>query len=106
CYQDNSFGLFQLSAEACDFITASQEIFAEESRVQVYPNPNEGLFTGDVTSTALYSVYNNFGRLVINGELIAGKNNVMLPAVLSKGVYVLVITDSKSNVVKNKIAVR
>ncbi len=62
--------------------------------VNVYPNPNDGRVVVDgAFSNATYTLYDNAGRVVANGELNIGRNELTFDVV--NGVYNLYILDEQ-----------
>ena len=62
--------------------------------VKVYPNPNNGQVVVDgAFSNATYVLYDNAGRVVANGELNTGRNELTFD--VANGVYNLYILDEQ-----------
>lgn len=65
---------------------------AKTNRMQVFPNPNNGIFQIVLPAAEqpynLY-LYDQLGRLSIQHTLIAGTHQIAMPAHFSKGIYLL-----------------
>lgn len=68
-------------------------------KIKLYPNPNNGTFTVDTKEKSPYQIFDINGRLIHQGELKIGQNNVQTN--LPKGVYIL-----KTNQTSSKILVK
>jgi hypothetical protein len=54
----------------------------------VFPNPSQGTFTLQSTTSGILSLFTVDGKLIIEYEIAAGQNIVMLPGSLASGTYV------------------
>ncbi len=71
-----------------------------EASINVYPNPNKGVFVVELTSASKVNVMNALGQVVISETFEAGKHTVNINN-LSKGVYfVKVMTNNKQQIIK------
>lgn len=68
--------------------------------VKVYPNPNNGLFIIDLTTTSHVTITNTIGQVLLTETMLSGKHNVDILN-LSTGVYfVKVIENNKQQMIK------
>jgi hypothetical protein len=82
----------------CTGINAVAE--ALETTINVYPNPNNGLFVIELTTTSKVTVTNALGQVVIAETFDAGKHAVNIKNE-STGVYfVKVMTNNKQQIIK------
>lgn len=73
---------------------------SNDASINVYPNPNNGLFVIELTSTSKVTVMNALGEIVIAETFEAGKNSVNINNE-SAGVYfVKVMTNNKQQIIK------
>jgi hypothetical protein len=61
---------------------------SDNSSLTLYPNPNDGVFTIQSIKASTYEVYDLLGKLVMEGTLQKGKNQITMPNCPS-GLYVL-----------------
>ena len=69
-----------------------------KNKINVYPNPSNGVFTVsfDNASSLQYEVYNVLGQNVMKGELTSSDNTVNLTE-SPNGIYILRLTDAANN---------
>ncbi|MCD6018983.1 MAG: hypothetical protein K0S53_2104 [Bacteroidetes bacterium] len=75
-----------------------------ESDLFLYPNPNNGSFTIDLTSKSHVSVTNVLGEIIYDQSLETGKQNIDIRS-QSNGFYFVRVTDVKGIISTNKIVV-
>ncbi len=88
CYMDPTFGTYNKTSEACDFILSSSEIF-DNSYFEIYPNPASNLLTikGDIKKLSELQISNLYGQQVIVTEI---KNTYTIDiSNLSNGIYII-----------------
>lgn len=91
---DNAvLGLVDYSNYGC--LLSTNEVKLD--KLKLYPNPNNGTFTIDTKEKSTYQIYDVNGRLVKQGDLKIGQNNVQ--TTLQKGVYILKTAQSSSKIV-------
>ena len=90
-----ALGLVDYSNYAC--LLGTNEVKLD--KIKLYPNPNNGTFTVDTKEKSPYQIFDINGRLIHQGELKIGQNNVQTN--LPKGVYIL-----KTNKTSSKILVK
>jgi hypothetical protein len=79
---------------------AGIEVLSNDEAIKLYPNPNNGLFTIELTSLSKVTVTNALGQIVIAGTFEAGNHNLDIIN-QSNGVYfVKVIENNKQQIIK------
>lgn len=77
------------------------EVYANNNQIVVYPNPSIGVLNVDLenvnTSTTI-NVYNTLGEFVLSEMLVSLKNQININE-LSKGIYIIKITDNNNHVI-------
>ncbi|MBC7694241.1 MAG: T9SS type A sorting domain-containing protein, partial [Burkholderiales bacterium] len=80
--------------------TGIASLTATETMMNVYPNPNKGLFIIELTGTSQVSISNTLGQVIMFDKLDAGKHNLDIQN-QSTGIYfVKVIQDGKQHTIK------
>jgi hypothetical protein len=69
------------------------ETLTKDASIQIYPNPNNGLFTLELKSTAKINVTNALGQVVLNETFEAGKHSLDIQN-QSKGIYFVKVTEN------------
>lgn len=72
----------------------------EDNRPKIYPNPNSGRITIEMTQNATAQIYNISGQLLFTKDLVAGTNTLDLD--VQSGMY-LIRTVSESGISTDKI---
>lgn len=73
---------------------------SNDASINVYPNPNNGLFTIEVTTASKVTVTNALGQVVIAETFDVGKHSININNE-STGVYfVKVMTNNKQQIIK------
>ncbi|MEG0529388.1 MAG: T9SS type A sorting domain-containing protein, partial [Bacilli bacterium] len=91
---DNStLGLVDHSNYAC--LLSTNEVKLD--KLKLYPNPSNGTFVVDTKEKSTYQIYDINGRLVKQGELKIGQNNIQTN--LKKGVYIMKTNQSSSKII-------
>ena len=85
------------NVSACTGINAISNV---QLVISVYPNPNTGNFIIELDANAKVSIINTLGTLILNEELLAGKNNIDLNAYAKCVYFMKVITDGKQSTFK------
>lgn len=63
--------------------------------IQVYPNPNNGLFNIDLSTESVMNIYNSMGQIVGKSNLLVGANQLNFSD-LSEGTYFILIQTQHS----------
>ena len=66
-------------------------------KLKLYPNPSNGTFVVDTKEKSTYQIYDINGRLVKQGELKIGQNNIQTN--LKKGVYIMKTNQSSLKII-------
>lgn len=78
---------------------AEEQTDAETTQIKIYPNPNEGVFTVDLSAFADQKfdlqVYNNLGQLVFKKILDSNDINSLDLSHLQKGIYNIVFVNNQ-----------
>jgi hypothetical protein len=100
CYEDDSLGLY-MSGSTCKFQFTDIVAPASDIEILVHPNPTKGNVTLTTQGLAAdtYMVFDLTGRVVLSGA-ITGSTQTVDVSTLSKGVYLLKVSD-KGNAVRN-----
>lgn len=84
------------SSSSC--VTTGLEEFKLSTKLNVFPNPNNGEFNIEVDNTAgnltTLDVYTYTGELIHSLPVNAGANTITLPSTMSTGVYLVKVVDS------------
>ncbi|TAH42309.1 MAG: T9SS type A sorting domain-containing protein [Bacteroidetes bacterium] len=90
---------------ACvNFIVTGLQAHTMENNISVYPNPSQGVFTIKSATDLEYTIVNNIGQVVINGNLSKLNNFTLDIKDLSRGVYYVIGKNDKEST-KQKIVV-
>jgi hypothetical protein len=89
--------------QVIDDVGLSQE---EKTSVNIYPNPNNGLFTIDLTSDSELKVYDAIGKLIHSKRLKVGANVLDLKNKVETGIYIIEISNAKGNKSIHNIVIR
>ncbi len=90
---------------ACvNFIVTGMKDLTAENNISVYPNPSHGIFTIKSTTDLEYTIVNNVGQVVVNGNLSKLNNFTLDIKDLSRGVYYVIGKNDKEST-KQKIVV-
>ena len=89
-------------------ITVTQNVSActgiatlsNDASINVYPNPNNGLFTLELTTTSKVTVTNALGQVVITETFEAGKHNLDIHNETTGVYFVKVIENNKQQIIK------
>jgi hypothetical protein len=89
-------------------ITVTQNVSActgiatlsNDASINVYPNPNNGLFTLELTTTSKVTVTNALGQVVIAETFEAGKHTVNINNETTGVYFVKVIENNKQQIIK------
>jgi hypothetical protein len=76
------------------------ETLTKDASVQIYPNPNNGLFTLELISTAKIYVTNTLGQVVLAETFEAGKHNLDIQNQTTGVYFVKVIENNKQQTIK------
>lgn len=71
----------------------------EETLFSVYPNPSSDKIHLKTNSTGLYTILDEFGRVVLTGEITSGQFVISIES-LSKGFYLLNLNGDSVKIVK------
>jgi Secretion system C-terminal sorting domain len=87
----------------CTFITANNDLFIYDKNVEIYPNPTtNGIIHVKVEEASNFSLIDMNGRLISQGKLNEGLNEInMLPNV-SNGLYFLKVGNTVKKVIYNR----
>jgi hypothetical protein len=77
-------------------------IFNSQSLISLYPNPNKGEFTIQTTTSAEAQIINILGQVILNLELIEGKNNISLDKD-ANGIYLVRILQNGKLIKQDRI---
>jgi len=73
---------------------------SNDASINVYPNPNNGLFVIELTSASKVSVMNALGQVVIAETFEAGKHTVNINNEATGVYFVKVMTNNKQQIIK------
>ncbi len=76
------------------------ETLTKDASVQIYPNPNNGLFTLELISTAKIYVTNTLGQVVLAETFEAGKHKLDIQNQTTGVYFVKVIENNKQQTIK------
>lgn len=102
--QNMSIGLFDYDlTDACQTVSTSE---VEELKVNIYPNPNNGIFTieSEVASNASASIFDITGKLIQQNIQLQGKAEIDLSH-QNAGLYFIRVMDGKGAVSTHKVVV-
>jgi hypothetical protein len=71
-----------------------------DGSINVYPNPNKGMFVVELTSVSKVTVMNALGQVVISETFEAGKHTVNVNNECAGVYYVKVMTNNKQHIIK------
>ena len=79
------------------------ELKTDNEVLKIYPNPTDGNFTIEFSEAGNYKIelINNIGDCIYRKKI--NSNKTCIDALLSKGVYILKITDADNKVIRKKI---
>lgn len=63
---------------------------------RIYPNPNNGVFTLELTTNAQVLIYNVLGEVIFKQHLQQGKHELTIP-LISPGIYLINIIDNNTH---------
>jgi hypothetical protein len=78
------------------------------SQINVYPNPNNGLFTvfvSSVTDNSLLELYNCLGQIVVK-QKINDNTTILNLNTLSKGIYILKLKENNQSVKTTRVVIQ
>lgn len=105
CYEDSVIGHYQNDSSIdCDFISTSIDKLNESDNFLIYPNPtNNNLYIEyELQANISYKIIDLNGEIVLSQKLIGKTIDIKN---LTKGIYVLIISDSKEDFIINKFSV-
>lgn len=96
----NNTGVTTLDYYNRDFLSTGNSNF--DSKLLVYPNPSNGIFTIETTKvvSGTYEIYNTLGQIVKSGKITTGNTTVNLSS-SSNGVYFIKVKDLATGSTKN-----
>lgn len=92
----NPQGYIELQPDTvfCDSVLTVGIVELSQTRLNIYPNPTRNILNVEVQKRASYSMYDLQGRIVLNGMLEAGKNQIPLIEIPA-GVYIFRSSDKR-----------
>ena len=104
CYEDEEFGHVSDFPYNCDYINPEYQAILEREKdsMEVFPNPATGRVKIENKEIAEIQVYNSFGLLV---KTFQDTDEIHLET-LPKGIYMLLITDTKNAKYETKVILK
>lgn len=101
CFQNDVIGLYQLTDFDCDYISTDIESFGELNKIQVFPNPTDGIVQINALNIERVEVINLEGKCWD----FEAKNEIDLSN-LEQGVYMLKVSTSYEIIIRKIVLTR
>lgn len=107
CFHQNGQTLYPNTTTNCELITSINSIEKNISSINIFPNPNNGNFVLELSSTKkqLLQVFDVTGKLMFTEFIQNGKTTIDAGN-LAQGVYNLCISDNEQKINKRLVIVR
>lgn len=104
CFEDNEFGLYNVSGRDCDFTSGVMIDVLTNANLKIYPNPTTGIisFETPIPENSNISIYNIQGELVRSVSILESNSNLNISD-FKNGIYFIKINNDKMNSVIYKV---
>lgn len=103
-YNDQmGYGILNFGNAYDNFSTLNISELPDNKSVLIYPNPNKGQFTIDISFEGIFSIQDMLGRIIYSGNIKKGKNTLNLK--LNSGIYIATFK-SQNKMYSEKIIIK